>query len=279
MAACRRAIPIPASPIPFKNVYIDKAEIRSQTSLTLVGIAAGYVNSVISGVGVSESKIVVGSSAHALSSSLTSNISDYTSVGYCTDNYTTQTDGSKKYYKGTHQVSETTVSTPTVSTYLVSYQGTGTAVGAGGSIAMSDMYTRLTTFRSDDAATNFDMGDKAVTKNYTGDATTPNSTSVTATYGNSYFKTYYDETGTTDEEKKYNRLKGSYCFGYYNGSSSATQNTNIVYLYGYENMTETVTSIRTYTNTVNTPAYYISNGTNYLAAKRNKYPKKCDLCS
>ena len=249
-----------------KNVYINKAEIHSQTSLTLVGIAAGYVNSVISGVGVSESKIVVPSSAHALSSSLTSNISDYTSVGYCTDNYTTQTDGSKTYYKGNHYVNETTISTPTVSNYLVSYQGSGTAVGAGGSIAMSDMYTRLTSFRSDDAATNLDLGNKTVTKNYTGDATTPNSTTVTSTYGSGYFKTYYDETGTGVEAKNYNRLKGSYCFGYYSGSSSATPNTNIVYLYGYENITQTVTNVRTYTNIVNTPAYYISNGSNYLTA-------------
>ena len=68
-----------------KDFYISNVNIKTSHSNALIGIAAGYVNGKVSGVGVINSSIEFTGSSTALS--YTTNLSDYSLIGYCTDEY------------------------------------------------------------------------------------------------------------------------------------------------------------------------------------------------
>lgn len=74
-----------------QNLYVDKLTVSSTTKQALTGLVAGYVNGKLDGVGISDSKLDLTSGANATSYNGTTfnNISKYTSVGYCTENYET----------------------------------------------------------------------------------------------------------------------------------------------------------------------------------------------
>jgi hypothetical protein len=232
------------------NVYLNNVEVKSQTSLTLIGIAAGYVNAAVTGVGVAGSKITVNSGVSALSSSLTTNISDYTTIGYATS-----------AYLGQHYVSTSAITTPTKTTSFFSYKGSGSASGWGGSIGMQAIYDRLNTYRSDSA--DFPLGVETETRTYALGQTTP--TVTTTNYASGYLNYYYDST--TDSNGNDNRLKGKYCFGWNN--SDHTSNTNYIYLYGSEAETKAVTTTRTTQSVQTIDAYYVSSNGYYLTLDTN----------
>lgn len=68
-----------------KDLYINNVNIKTSNTNALIGIAAGYVNASVSGVGVINSSIEFTKTHTALS--YTSNLSDYSLIGYCTDEY------------------------------------------------------------------------------------------------------------------------------------------------------------------------------------------------
>lgn len=74
-----------------QNLYVDKLTVSSTTKQTLTGLVAGYVNGKIDGVGINDSKLDLASGTTATSYKNTTfnNISKYTSVGYCTENFET----------------------------------------------------------------------------------------------------------------------------------------------------------------------------------------------
>ena len=99
-----------------------------------MGIAAGYVDAVLSGVGVCNSQIVLPSVGPT---PLTNNLSDFTLVGYCTDKA-----------KTTLKVSTVTLTVPRTSTEEWVYEGDqGVENSWGGSVDMYSMFTRLQDIR------------------------------------------------------------------------------------------------------------------------------------
>ena len=116
------------------DVGISDLTIKSNTANTLVGIVAGYVNGTISKVAVSDSTInIVQSGASAVTSIGTTNLSDYTIVGYCTDTY-----------KRTLQTIDNTIYDVTpLDNVEFNATDSGDVQGWGGSINMLDMFNRL----------------------------------------------------------------------------------------------------------------------------------------
>lgn len=117
-----------------QNFYLNNHSVNTSSSTTTVGIAAGYVDAVLSGVGVCNSQIVLPSAGPT---PLTNNLSDFTLVGYCTDKA-----------KTTLKVSTVTLTVPRTSTEEWVYEGDqGVENSWGGSVDMYSMFTRLQDIR------------------------------------------------------------------------------------------------------------------------------------
>lgn len=117
---------------------LSNANIHTQLTSTLVGIAAGYVNGEMSGVGVVNSKVnVINGATPYDSTNLTANISDHTTVGYCTENYKSKIEKSSVEIKNKD--------TTSADHKKFTKQGSGEDQGWGGSIDMQDMYNQLRT--------------------------------------------------------------------------------------------------------------------------------------
>ena len=112
------------------NVGLESLTVKSIADKTLVGLAAGYVNGTLSGVAVNRSEIdLSGSKGQALDSTMTSNLSDYSLIGYAAD----------PKYLASLQDKETTYEVPQISN---PYQSQG-GDQWGGSIDMKTMYSNL----------------------------------------------------------------------------------------------------------------------------------------
>ena len=129
------------------NVYIDNEHVVNYQSSTLAGVAAGYVNAPISNIG-----ILTSDSANQSSIDLTqtnsaptvyggkTNISDFTSIGFCEEDYKTKAlDECVEIYN------------PTFSQATAGFiaEQAGDVDGWGGSIGMDELCSRLNTFRND----------------------------------------------------------------------------------------------------------------------------------
>lgn len=233
-----------------KNVRLNNAEVRSSLTSTLIGVAAGYVDAALTDVGIVSSKITVASGSTALSGGPTTNISDYSTIGYCTANY-----------KKDHLVTDTTIKAPSTSTAHFTAPDSGDASGWGGSIDMKSMYNRLVTFRS--RATNLYLSSIVSSETKDIDVNGNVTTTVNSYYSTSnnvYFKQYYDSTAP---------LKGSYSFCKYSTNSDST---TYLYLYGKKDFTKTVTTnttVRTgtYKNTIASSGNYLITDGSYLTAE------------
>lgn len=190
------------------NTYIDGAIIAPRAGQTLAGVLAGYVNGETSQVGVNNSTLKIASGSTSISS-ITTNISDYTLVGYC-----------EPEYRNTLHVSDGTVYTPQVKTYSDVYSGNdGSESAWGGSINMMSMYNRLKSIRSNQATrtTGYVYARSEYTPN-TGAMTTTNAT-------NNYVWTY------TQGKTGYNEKIGSFVMPNYQ-SSNTVQSNQYTYLSG-----------------------------------------------
>jgi hypothetical protein len=231
-----------------KDFYLDQATIKTQLKSTLMGVCAGYVNAPVTGVGVSASKLDVLSGSYKFRSDFTSNISDYTTIGYCTADY-----------KGTRSVSKTDVKAGATSTAYFSSLNSGANAGWGGSIDFSSVYTRLKGYRDDTSSYSSTLDTSTIVSSET--ITTDGTTSTTSNqqyYTTSgQIKNYYDSSTP---------LKGSYSFDYYDTdviyANTAETARDFIYLYGKKEWTKQVT-----TNTVvyTGTTYGISYSGTYLA--------------
>jgi hypothetical protein len=206
------------------NVYLDKVIVSSQSDSTLAGIVAGYVNGNISNVDVSDSGLSLKSGVTPLdSTNLTSNLSDYSTVGYATADY-----------KSTHKITNTTISTPLTTNATYTYQGSGTSTGWGGSIDMYSLFSRLTYFFNN-ATESIDTSNYNVTEVYN-DSTLYSSTSYAGTYDN-----YYDSSSP---------LKGSFSFHEDSGT--------YLYLTGRRDLSTEITNNYDATYTISSNGTYLS---------------------
>lgn len=115
------------------DLYISKAEVKTYSSQSLIGIAAGYVNGTIDGVGVINSTVNVATSSSAYTAlGKTTNISDYTLIGYCEEDYRANT------VKAT-----TSIGSEVGRKQKFVVEEDGDVSGWGGSIDMKSMHERI----------------------------------------------------------------------------------------------------------------------------------------
>ena len=137
------------------NLYIDNEHVQNYQSSTLAGIAAGYVNAPLTGVGVLSSNSTTPSnidlsgtqSAPTVYGGKT-NISDFTSIGFCEDAYKT---------KALDEFVE--IYNPTFSQNTSGFvaEQAGDVGGWGGSIGMDEIFSRLETFRGSSTKTQVSL--------------------------------------------------------------------------------------------------------------------------
>ena len=200
-----------------KDLYIANVNVKTSNTNALIGIAAGYVNATVSGVGVINSSIEFTSSHTALT--YTENLSDYSLIGYCTDAYKDNVNAERI------ELGDITTAT---SEFTEGDDGTG----AGGSIAMKSIYTRVQNMLK--ARTTVNNYPKARTEKYDQNGNLFDIETTTATYYR------------------------------YNGGANGNQifmstETQFTYMGGGTRVIKEV-----YTKTQTGTGFYISDGTNYL---------------
>lgn len=228
------------------NLYIDNEHVQNYQSSTLAGIAAGYVNAPLTGVGVLSSNSTTPSnidlsgtqSAPTVFGGKT-NISDFTSIGFCEDEYKT---------KALDEFVE--IYNPTFSQNTSGFvaEQAGDVGGWGGSIGMDEIYARLETFRRSSTNTQVEIpaevtGEFHYYNNGVEDPSRYRETTTAAQKVNSY--EYFDENQP---------LQGRVVFGQSQGN----------YLWGTRTYTRDYTITREYHTTEEKTCYYVqATGTNY----------------
>ena len=119
------------------NFVLENLTVETQTDKALIGLVAGYVNGLVNKVGVVGSTVNIKEGPTALS--YTTNLSDYTLIGYCADNY-----------KGKLYSIDLSLYDPNTEIYtVVPESGSGGGgTGWGGSVKMKDIYTWLDALNS-----------------------------------------------------------------------------------------------------------------------------------
>lgn len=224
-----------------KNVILSGTNIKTQTTSSLAGIAAGYVNGIMENVTVTGTSVINNSASSSLS--FTDNLSDYALVGYCTEPYR------KQLNVETVNVYEPIIKKGTNGRLGNSSQGQAW----GNSIDMKSMYDRLDGIYNgiQSNGTSSYISQKTVV--HCSGTTTVTSTAtatVTVPVGSDYsFKT----TKTLANGEEY----ASYALIEQNSTH------NFVYLYGDKAIAAPIVTI---TDIYNEDAFYIQYNGNYLTA-------------
>lgn len=132
------AVRIGVTPASQENInvsdfYLSGANIKSGSAGSLVGIIAGYVNAGVSNIGVYGCSLDVPNGGAI--DDISANVSDYTMVGYCTDEYKTET--SQFNVK---------ISESGKKELALGDGSSGGAAGWGGSVDMEAMFQRIAYF-------------------------------------------------------------------------------------------------------------------------------------
>lgn len=116
-----------------KNFNVQNVTVKTQTTTSLIGIVSGYVNGIVSGVGVINSNVVATSTGNLSTSDFTANISDYSTIGFC-----------EEAFRGLLDVVTVEYDVPTMSIRTKNAaEDDGTRWGS--SISMNDLYDRIDT--------------------------------------------------------------------------------------------------------------------------------------
>lgn len=208
-----------------KNLLLENITVVTHTERALVGFVAGYVNGTVDLVGVVGATVTVSAGTQALS--YTSNLSDYSLLGYCTEDY-----------KNEVYVFGSSLAKPGVSAMytVVPEAGGGSAQGWGGSVKMSEIYTWLTDVSEDRATSSNNNYILERTDIATLDGTTVTTERTTATKLN-YTVDGFGSFVITNSQPDY--------VNFVSGAQKVTE-------YAYEYSDEDVN------------VYYITDGTNYL---------------
>lgn len=200
------------------NFAADNFVVKSNTSKTLTGLAAGYVNGELNNVAVNNGSIVVArANAKALDgSNITDKLSDHTVVGYCT-----------KDYKTDEHTATGSIYGVDTNTQELTVNDSGDETGAGGSIKMNQIYNRVVTIRNAGTSTGQSGGSAGTTQ-----------TTVKSVVYEKDGKTIH--SSTNDEQKTYfdNYHSNDYATGNYQ-IFHRSNNTQYMYLAGghYEKST------------------------------------------
>lgn len=175
---------------------VDNFTVKTVTDTTLVGLAAGYVNSELTNVAVNNGSLnVAASGVEALDeTNLTDKLSDYTVIGYCTDKYKADVNNSEGTVYGVDITGDE---------FAVNDDGDG-AIGKGGTIKMTDMFNRIMSIKGATSRTTQPTR-RSVT--YEPDGTTIHSQTNDASATNGYYSYHSDNWET-----------GNYYMGYRNSN-------------------------------------------------------------
>ena len=231
------------------NFYIDNCHVKNYQDTTIAGIAAGYVNASLSGVGISsttsDTDATVKPSSVDLSGTTSAptpyggktNISDFTSVGFCEDKYRTQVSRQQMelYDPSSYQA-----------TSAFTAEQSGDVEGWGGSIGMDEVFQRLSTFE----------GNKV-------QLTMPRE--ITAEH-NYYYNGVKDETKTT---YTYTNQENTNSYEYYDATNPLKGRVTYVsnnqrYLWGSRTHRRNYTVTNEYHSDDDAICYYLKSGTYYF---------------
>lgn len=120
-----------------KNLNVQSITVETETATSLIGIVAGYVNGIVSGVGVIDSKVVSTSTGNLSTDDFTVNVSDFSTIGFCEDKF-----------KGQLDVVTVDIAEPDVTVYSTTSQSESGSHW-GGSIDMHAMYDRMDYMRGE----------------------------------------------------------------------------------------------------------------------------------
>lgn len=242
-----------------KNFYLKNITVKSKEQENLVGTLAGYVNGEISDVGISNSKISLPASNSSYKN-YTSNVSDYTSIGYC-----------ENKYKNTAYEKEVALQSSDLDTSQGTEGDGGAEAGNGGSIDMNTMYNNLLSIWDGNEMSRTQVPTKrTVTYNLDG-TINEDQTKVTEwdydgertandARNTSYYYTYYDQ-------KNGDEISSSYTFAY----DPSDNGRNFMTLYGRKEIASTLTTEVTTVTPKILPYRFIadSTGNNYLSMDAN----------
>src|SRR5574344_378585 len=214
-----------------QDFYLNNCTVNTQLTNTLIGLVAGYANGSISNVGIINSNIQIAANSTAFNSALTSNLSNYATVGYAAD-----------AYKSTIVQTVRNVRTPSVTYPTDVTTATGSANKWGGSIDMNSLYKRLRSYqKSTNTSKYYDLDTTTISSQDTITTYPDNTTDTTSTYYTTAGKirNYYDDTQP---------LYGRYSFSW-DSSSSVSRDTStdgsetnydFLLLYGKKSWTKSV---------------------------------------
>ena len=274
-----------------KNITLQNLTVNTQTDNALIGLAAGYVNGPMENVAVNGGTITIKSgTAPVDATNMTSNMSDYSLVGYCTDAYKIMAKQPDEVVQHYILATVPVLINKTMSQLVQGHDNTW-----GGSIDMKSMYERLLRLFGNSSHISYTS---AQTVTYLdGVEVSASNTNSYAMSGSAYYSnmTYdtstsvtYNEDDSTDQNNKYMCLDGDRAYekvitpiyqftgfkiksnGYYlnastNGISSGTAaNTATVWLYD-----ETNHRIYTYINNSVNPYYLRYDGSALSVSQSN----------
>ena len=240
-----------------KNFYLDKVTVKSEEQENLIGSLAGYVNGKISGIGISNSTISLPASNHSYKD-YTSNVSDYTSIGYCEDKY-----------KNAAYEKEVTLQASDLDTSQGTEGDGGAEAGNGGSIDMNTMYNNLLSIW-DGSKNSRTQAPIKRTVTYNLDGTINEAETKVTEWGNdgdrtyswrkTYYYTYYDQKNAGEISSSY-----TFCF------DPSSKGHYYMTLYGRKEITSTLTCEVTTVAPKALPYRFIadSTGNNYLSMDEN----------
>lgn len=235
------------SVVSVRNFRLKNCNVQTQTQNTLIGIAAGYVNGDMNAVTIVDSNISVKEGAQALS--YTSNISDYSVVGYCRDQYISE--------KVLDPIEREGIEVP-AGTEDVLIEDAGNAWG--GSLDMHTMFNNLTSIRNKTSALTEANSPRFITS----EDEIVDEVNGTVSIENQATSSAYSvrQTTASGSPRIYEQDDlGSFYF--YN------TNDSFLYLYG-QNDTDQKKIVTTYTyKNQFEDTFYISSGGNYLSANNS----------
>lgn len=220
------AVRIGVTPASQENInvsdfYLSGANIKSGSAGSLVGIIAGYVNAGVSNIGVYGCSLDVPNGGAI--DDISANVSDYTMVGYCTDEYKTET--SQFNVK---------ISESGKKELALGDGSSGGAAGWGGSVDMEAMFQRVAYFAAN--KTNY------VDKDFN-----------VVSYESTYLRYYGEKQGSVYVTKGYGTSGANiyYVYGGGNPTVSYTKDyssSNVFFIKSGNNYL-TITSTSTYRST------------------------------
>lgn len=240
-----------------KNFYLDKVTVKSEEQENLIGSLAGYVNGKISDIGISNSIIRLPSNNHSFKD-YTSNLSDYTSIGYCEDKY-----------KNTAYEKEVALQSSDLDTSQGTEGDGGAEAGNGGSIDMNTMYNNLLSIWNGNEMSRTQAPTKR-TVTYNLDGTINEAETMvtewkedgnrTYSWRKTYYYTYYNQKNAGEISSSY-----TFCF------DPSSKGHYYMTLYGRKEITSTLTCEVTTVAPKALPYRFIADSTdnNYLSMDAN----------